>query len=141
MADAGSWAETNVKIEGFSRIDFDRKQVRKTMRVLGRDVQKEARRLVARRAISRPGEAPGRDTGRLMRSIKSKVSKPGFLVRIAPYKTSEMQDFFPAFLYYGSTKNNLKPRDNYMTTALDRRSANARALLFNTLQNALIPRK
>lgn len=133
MAKAGSWLETNVTYQGFERIDFDRKKIRKTMVKLGRDVQKEARRLISRRAVSHPGEYPGLRTGEMRRSIKYKVSKPGFLVRIAPYKTERMKDFYPAFVYYGGRKN-------YMTDALEHREANAREQLYLTLQDALIPR-
>lgn len=142
MANQGSWAEVNVKMEGFSRIDFDKKQIRNAMRNIGRDMQREARKLVSRRAISGAGEIPGRLTGATQRSIKYRVSRPGFLVRIAPFKTAEMgKDFYPAFLHYGSEKNNLKPRKNYMVEALERRQSNTRSVLSNALENALIPRK
>lgn len=133
--------EINVKLAGFSRIDFDKKKIRKTMRTLGRDVQKEARRLVARRAISGAGEYPGRQTGRLWRAIKYRVSKPGFLVKIMPGKTADMKDFYPAFLLYGSKKRDLAPRKNYMTDALDNRRSVARGALRNALMDSLKPRK
>lgn len=133
--------EINVKLDGFSRIDFDKKKIRKTMRTLGRDVQKEARRLVARRAISGAGEYPGRQTGRLWRAIKYRVSKPGFLVKIMPGKTADMKDFYPAFLLYGSKKRDLAPRKNYMTDALDNRRSVARGALRNALMDSLKPRK
>lgn len=133
--------EINVKLDGFSRIDFDRKKIRKTMRMLGRDVQKEARRLVARRAVSGAGEYPGRQTGRLWRAIKYKVSKPGFLVKIMPGKTADMKDFYPAFLLYGSKKRDLAPRKNYMTDALENRRSVARGALRNALMDSLKPRK
>ena len=99
--------EANVSIEGgFSRIDFDKKAIRKSLNSLGRSVAKEARRLVARRAISGAGEYPGRQTGALMRSIKHKVSKPGFMVIIRPTKTDEMgEGFYPAYLHYGIRRN------------------------------------
>lgn len=133
--------EINVKLDGFSRIDFDKKKIRKTMRTLGRDVQKEARRLVARRAISGAGEYPGRQTGRLWRAIKYRVSKPGFLVKIMPAKTADMKDYYPAFLLYGSKKRDLAPRKNYMTDALDNRRSVARGALRNALMDSLKPRK
>ena len=137
-----NWAETNVKWEGFSRIDFDKTKIRRSMRTLGRDVQKEARKLISRKAISQPGQNPGRMTGATYRSIKYRVSRPGFLVRIAPYKTAEMgQDFYPAYLHYGSEKNNLKARKNYMVEALENRSNNVRDVLLRALQDSLIPRK
>lgn len=143
MAKAGSWAEINVGWEGYSRIDFDKKRVRKAMRIIGRGIQRQARKLVSRRGgKSSPGQAPSRSTGALMRSIKAKVSKPGFLVRIAPEKTKDMgKDFYPAFLHYGSEKNNLKPRSNYMEDALRIRRFHTRSVLSSALQNALIPRK
>lgn len=144
--------DLNVRLSGHTRIDFDRKQIRKALRIEGRGVQKEARRLVARRAISQPGEFPGRDSGALSRSIKSKVSRPGFLVRIAPQKTPEMgNDFYPAFLQYGVRPNpngkgggangwRIEPRANYMVEALSRRRPVAEVALRAALQNALIPR-
>lgn len=134
--------EINATLDGFSRIDFDGKKIRKTMRQLGREVQKKARRLVARRAISGGGEYPGRQTGALWRSIKYGVSRPGFLVRIQPVKTPEMgKHFYPAFLRHGSDKRNLAPRGNYMTDALESHRAMARDAIQRALKDALVPRK
>lgn len=150
--------ETNVTIDGFSRIDFDKRLVRKSMRALGRDVQKEARRLIARRAISGADEYPGRQTGKLWRAIKYHVSRSGFMVRIQPDKTGDMKDFYPAYLHYGVRKvrsialarrhkkqpegpYRLAPRANFMTDALENRNQNARSVLRDTLRDALIPRK
>lgn len=94
--------EVNATITGFSRIDFDRKKIRKALRAEGRKIQKEARSLVARRVISNPGEFPGKSSGQLARSIQVKLSRPGFLVKIAPFnKSNSMKDFYPAFLFYG----------------------------------------
>lgn len=133
--------EINATIEGFSRIDFDKRKIRKALSLEGRAVQKLARRAVSRKAISMPGQDPGKLTGALSRSIKVKVSKPGFLVRIAPYKTDDMRMFYPAILFHGSKKNNIAPRNNYMTEALDARKNTARAAIRHALENALIPRK
>jgi hypothetical protein len=134
--------ETNVTIDGFSRIDFDKKRVRKGMRIVGRDVQKEARRLVARRAISGAGDYPGRQTGAMWRAIKYKVSRSGFMAIVRPNKTAEMgKDFYPAFLFYGSEKRNLKARKNFMTDAQSNREQNSRSVLRGVLQDSLIPRK
>lgn len=145
--------------EGHSHLDFDKRQIRKAMRRIGADIRKEARRLVARRAISGAGEAPGKQTGTLQRAIKYSVSKPGLLVRIAPDKTPAMgKDFYPAFLNYGVRRHRdsrlakshkrqpdgpykLAPRANYMEEALEERRENARQVLASSLQNALIARK
>lgn len=151
--------DVHVKLKGFSRIDFDRSKIRKALRKEGRGVRKEARRLVARRAISGAGQYPGRQSGALQRSIRVKVSRPGFLVVIRPYKTAEMgKDFYPAFLHYGVRRRRiaslakrhrkqpagpyrLAPRDNYMIDALESRKSTARTALKSALQDALIPRK
>ena len=134
--------EVNATIEGFSRIDFDKKKIRKALQIEGRAVQKLARKLVSKRIINSVGDYPAKRTGTLMRSIKSKVSRSGFLVKIAPQKTAEMgKYFYPAFLHYGSTKNNLKPRKNFMTDSLDARRETSRVAILHALEGALIPRK
>lgn len=150
--------EVHVGWTGHSRIDFDKKRIRKVMRARGRDIQKEARRLVARRAISQAGDYPGRDKGTLWRSIKAKVSRSGFLVRVAPQKTAEMgKDFYPAYLWYGVHRGSsrstghkkqidngagwrIEPRKNYMTEALARRREVSENAIRNALKDALIPR-
>ena len=150
--------ETHVTIDGFSRIDFERSKVRRAMRTLGREVQKESRRLIARRAISGAGEYPGRQTGRLWRAVKYHVSRSGFMVRIQPDKTGEMKDFYPAYLHYGIRRTRslalakrhvkqpegpyrLAPRANFMADALENRREQTRTVLRAALQDALIPRK
>ncbi|HSH72346.1 MAG TPA: hypothetical protein VK974_04735 [Methylophilaceae bacterium] len=133
--------DTNVTIAGFTRADFDKKKIRKTLRIEGRAIQKIARKLIGRKAISRPGEFPGKQTGMMIRSIKVKVSRSGFLVRIAPEKIPGMKDFYPAFLHYGSTKNNLAPRKNNMTEALDARRDISRNAILRSLQDSIIPRR
>lgn len=132
--------DVHAEISGFSRIDFDKKKIRKALRIEGRAVQKIARKLASKKLLDSNGSYPAKQTGRLVRSIKVKVSRPGFLVKIAPQKTADMKDFYPAFLFYGSKKINLAPRQNYMTDALDARRESARSAILNALQGALIPR-
>lgn len=132
--------EVNATLFGHSRIDFDKKPIKRVLRQQAGEIRKVARRLVARRAISGAGDAPGRQTGTLWRSIRVKVSSGGFWARIAPYKTSEMKVFYPAFLYYGSTKRNISKRANYMASALTTRRAAAQGAIYQALQGALKPR-
>jgi len=127
-------------LAGHSRIDFDKKPIKKVLRQQGGEIRKVARRLVARRAISGPGEMPGRQSGVLMRSIKVKVSSGGFWARVSPFKTNEMEVFYPAFLYYGSVKRGIEKRANYMESALDTRRAAAKDAIRTALQGALKPR-
>ena len=73
----GTLGYVHIDVRGAERIDFDRAPVRRSMRAAGREVRAEARRLVARDAISKAGEYPGRKTGTLARSIKESVSRSG----------------------------------------------------------------
>lgn len=154
-----SYFAASVFWEGHSHLDFDRRQIRKAMRAIGADIRKVARKKIARRAVSAAGEAPGKLTGTLQRAIKARVSKPGLLVSIRPEKTEAMgKDFYPAFLNYGVRRHRsakaakshkrqpdgpykLAPRANYMVEALEERRENARQVLADALQNALIARK
>lgn len=151
--------ETNVTIDGFDRIDFDKKKIRKALSGLGIQIRNEARRLVARRAISGAGDYPGKKTGALRRSIKHKVSRSGFMVVIRPEKTAEMgKDFYPAYLHYGVRRHRslllakqhrrqpegpyrIAPRRNFMTDVLEGRREVVRHVLRIALQDSLIPRK
>jgi hypothetical protein len=137
----------NVRVIGHDRIDFDKRQIRRALRVAGRAVQKEARRQVSRKAISAAGEAPGRQTGTLSRSIKVKVGGGGFWVKVAPQKTEGMKDFYPAFLWYGVKSKpesgrqwRIAPRANYMTIALEAKREASRQVLATALSSALKPR-
>ena len=132
--------EVHASIVGHTRLDFDKKPIRRALVKQGGEIRKAARRLVARRAISGPGEMPGRDSGALFRSIKVKVASGGFWAKVAPYKTQEMKVFYPAFLYYGSQKRNIAQRGNYMAQALDVRRDAARGAIFAALQLSLKPR-
>lgn len=133
--------EYGVMLKGHSLIDFDKKRVRKALNQGGGEVRKAARRLVARRAISNPGEFPGMSSGALMRSIKiyKRGSKGGY-VKIGPTKTAEMTMFYPAFLYYGSVKTGLGKRANYMTAALEQKREVVRSIIRSALMSSLKPR-
>lgn len=132
--------EVHATLTGFSRIDFDRKRVRKTMQAQGKVVQRDARKLVARKALSEAGNYPGRVTGRLYRAIRYKVSKSGFMVVIRPEKSSGMKDYYPAFLLHGTSKG-IEPRGNYIADSLKKHEATAITAIRETLQDAIQPRK
>lgn len=90
------------EFDSYGKLDFDKKAIRKGMRLVGALVRREARALVNQRGTrSAGGEYPTRDEGLLYRSIRAKVSRPGFLVKIAPQKIAGMKDFYPAYLHYG----------------------------------------
>lgn len=107
----GNYFAASVFWEGHSHLDFDRRQIRKAMRKIGADIRKEARRLVARRAVSGAGDMPGKRSGTLQRAIQYGVSKSGLLVSVRPVKTQAMgDDYYPAFLNYGVRKGSAMKR-------------------------------
>jgi len=131
--------EVFATITGYSKIDFDKRKIKKALRIQGGAIRKAARRLVARKAISAPGDFPGRDSGTLMRSIRLKVSSGGFWAKVAPYKTAEMgKDFYPAYLFYGTPT--MEKRENYMIQALDQRRDATRSAIRAALEDSLVPR-
>ncbi|WP_290164524.1 hypothetical protein [uncultured Parasutterella sp.] len=87
--------------DGLKFVDFDKKVIKRRLRKVGRIIQKEARRLISRQAVSAPGDFPGTDTGVMSDSVKATVSRSGHSVWIRPTKTAEMRDFYPAFVIYG----------------------------------------
>lgn len=89
------------EFDAYGKLDFDKKAIRKGMRLVGALVRREARALVNKHTPSAGGEYPSRAEGLLYRSIRAKVSRPGFLVKIAPQKIAGMRDFYPAYLHYG----------------------------------------
>lgn len=89
-------------VEGFDAFErdvFDRRKIRTGMRKVGQLV---AQRAQMNLALGR-GQAgyPVNRTGATLESINYKVSRAGFLVRIAPTMTSSMKAFYPAYLHYG----------------------------------------
>lgn len=125
---------------GFSRFDFDGKKLKPTLRKVGNEVRKEARKLISRHAVSAPGDFPGKDSGEMQRSIKVTVGRNGYWAAIAPSKTAKMDVYYPAFVVYGhrapytetaaSRKVHRKkvgrkvalPRKNFVVTAAEHKS-------------------
>lgn len=101
MANSAS-VDGYMHIEGFDQFGreiFDKKQIRKGMRKAGQVV---ARRAQLNLALARgQGNYPVSRTGRTVESIKFKVSRAGFLVKVAPRKTPDMKEYYPAYLHYG----------------------------------------
>lgn len=152
------------KIQGFERLDFEKKDVRKGMRAIGTLIRKDAREKVAINVLKRTrvrevytgstvGEYPGKLSGTLRKSITAKISRPGFMVKIWPSpKFFSKGDYYPAFLFYGVTRKarrqdhkaqvktgkwRIAPRGNYMADALKERESDVRKILSDTLYSAL----
>ena len=141
--------------DNFTQYDFDRKYIRKSMRKASKIVRDRAKQLV--NVTGKRNNYPQKRTGTLSKSIRTKLSKSGFLSRTAPQKTEAMKEFYPAFLHYG-VKNNplkgaerararrrgtltgpwrIKPRNNYMVDALRSTSRRVGEILIKGFKEAL----
>ncbi|MDU9415216.1 hypothetical protein [Pseudomonas sp. zfem005] len=85
--------------DSFERDVFNKRQVRAGFRKAGRVVAGKAQMAIAL-AGGRNGYPVSR-SGRLVDSIQIKLSRSGFMVRVAPVKTAAMSAFYPAYLHYG----------------------------------------
>lgn len=129
-------SDVSVKITGFDRIIFNKRELKAAIRKGGNEVKREAQRLISRKSVSMAGDFPGLRTGVMKKSIKVKLGSGGGYAKVMPYKTSGMKAFYPAFLNYGSSRG-LKPRKNFMTAALDARRSQIQSAFSASLQNAL----
>jgi hypothetical protein len=136
--------ELNVRLAGFSRIDYDKRPIRKQLRLQGNLLRDAARALVSRKGRSKAGEYPGRQTGLLRRSIGTRVLRGGLAVLVEPRrkvlqtKRSYRDAAYPFILAAGT--DHMQPRDDYVSEALKRRSDVATSALRATLESALVPR-
>lgn len=132
--------EVQVGLEFHKTIDYDRKQMRAALVRGAGALRKEARRLLSRRTVSKPGEVPARQSGDLWRAIGvvSRGSKGGW-IKVGP-KSIKGRIFYPAFLFYGSPTTGLAPRANYMELALQNKSSSIRTEAREALARALVPR-
>ena len=141
--------------ENFHRDSFNKKKVRAAFRKAGRLVQDRARLNLS---LSGAGSNyPRKITGELRDSIKFRVSRSGFMVKVMPEKTAGMEEYYPAFLHYGVKKGarvkgtggkrrrkgerqsliearnaggwRIKPRANYIADALEDESRRVQSVL------------
>lgn len=152
--------------ESFTRDAFDKRKIRAGMRKAGRLVTQRAQMNLA---LGKGQEGyPNNRTGATLDSIKAKVSRSGFLVKIAPSKTPAMTAFYPAYLHYGVRQGSrvrgfgpgrgrrargaradliaarqaggwrIAPRDNYMTDALQDSKPEVQAILSQAFAASLL---
>lgn len=130
----------HVGLDYHSVIDYDRKQMRRSLVKGAALVRKEARTLVSRRMVSQPGEFPGEQTGAMRRAIgvTAKGSKGGWIK--VGVRTIPGSFYYPAVLFYGSPKRHIAARGNFMTAALANRASEVREQIREALRGALVPR-
>lgn len=102
LAASNGTLAAHVHIEGFDQFHrdaFDKRKVRAAMRRAGQLVSGRAKMNLSLAGAG--SNYPRKIQGVLRDSVEMKVSRSGFLVKIAPRKTSGMKDFYPAYLHYG----------------------------------------
>lgn len=150
-------------------LNFNRARVRRAFISIGRQLLRDARRKVSRRAISKAGQVPGFRTGTLAKSIgyvvpRATARRPGFMVKVAhnmPEGASRQipsKDFYPAFLHYGVRRSakrkkrhhagasggkpwRISPRANYLAQAVKNRRYQIQRFLFSELQASVKAKK
>ena len=148
-----SIVDVDIRIESPKGIRFDKQYMRAGMKILGREVQKEARNLVNHRGGSKADEFPAKVTGTLSRSIGYKIGSGGFYVVVQPRRTTGFgeKEFYPAFLHHGVRRNRKKnhkkqsadtpyriePRKNYMAETLERKRERVRQVIGEAIQRGL----
>ena len=142
---------------GFRNIDYDPRELRKPLRAAGNEVRKIARTLIARRAVSEVGQYPGKQTGRMQRSIRVRLSRSGYAAMVSPSQTSAMPVYYPAFVVYGHRGPNSEteaqarrhkkrpgekvaaPRRNFIEDAAKQAAPDFRKSMGNALADAIKP--
>lgn len=128
--------DVNIQVRGINRLWFEKRELKAAIRKGGREVQKEARRLISRRAVSGAGELPGMDTGEMRRQVKVKVGSAGMYAVVSPHKSAAMGDYYPAFLIYG-TKRGLEKRKDFIHEAFGKKQYAIRAAIRRSLVGAI----
>ncbi len=147
MSERGTLA-VHLHVDGFDtfhRDSFDRRKVRQAMRKVGRLVENRARMNLALAGTG--SNYPQKRTGVLRDSVKTRVSRPGFLVKVMPERIAGMKDYYPAFLHYGVKRQSARkrgkkrseavasggwriaPRENYIADALQDESGRVQSVL------------
>jgi hypothetical protein len=152
-----------------NEMQFNRARMRRAFVRIGQRHMRDARRLVARRKVSKADENPGLQKGKLARSIgyyvpRSSKTRPGMMVKIAPNQKRAVGNrpitgaFYPAFLLYGVRRGarrrkshhrgasggkgwRIAPRSNYMTKTLHNNRPWTRVTLLRELRLSLKPVK
>ena len=136
LAASNGTLAAHLHVEGFDHFNkdaFNRREVTAAMRKAGRLVANRARMNLS--LAGGGANYPRIRSGVLRDSIQTKVSRPGFLVRIMPQRIDGMKDYYPAYLHYGTKgsgrgrKATIAPRGNYIADALEDEADRVRQVL------------
>lgn len=137
--------ELHTRLVGFSRLDYDKKKVRRALRQEGGEVRKISRLLVGDKGRSSSGDYPGMQSGLLRRSIRTRVLRGELAVVIEPVrsvleKVRGADDAAYPWILAAGVAGSLVARKDYVEEALQRRSEAATEAIRGALQAALVPR-
>lgn len=138
-------ADLHVTIEGHSLPDFDSRIFKVGLRKAANKVKVGAKRNLARRGVSKPGEFPGKREGVVQASITTRILKGGFTAVVEPKRTAALNErtskkgkaFYPQILIKGSEKHHIKPRLDPVQAAFEANREDIRVMLTNALHDAL----
>lgn len=128
-------ANSRVTLTQFQLWDFDLTQLSDGLSREGKLIRRDARRLVARGAISKAGEYPGKDSGTLRRTISFKK----FSNQLGVYITQKMksgQYRYPFALINGSPETGLEPRADYIADTFEERKVYVQQMLRNAMKKS-----
>lgn len=124
--------ESGINVDYLSLWDFDLDKLKRELTSESRLIRRDARRLVAKKAISSPGDFPGKDSGVLQRTIQVKKFRSGlgfYITHRMPAGTFR----YPFVLAYGSEKRGIAPRKDHINEVFKQR----RPAIIDGLRRAL----
>ncbi|MDO5352014.1 MAG: hypothetical protein Q4E81_04185 [Succinatimonas sp.] len=90
----------------------------KGLRESSKLVKQQSKKLISKKKVSKPGELPGRRTGRMRRAIKTMSSRQKYKFwSVAQVCSIPNSYFYPAILIHGRKDGSLEPRKNPITEA------------------------
>ena len=124
--------QSKIQIDFLSLWDFDLDKLKAELATESRMMRRDARRLVAKKAISNPGEFPGKDTGVLQKTIQVKKFRSGLGFYIT-HRMPSGKFRYPFVLAYGSEKRGIAPRKDHINEVFTKR----RPAIIDGLRRAL----
>ncbi len=121
------------------QVDYDRKAMMGALTEVGKKIRLTSRRLLNSKSVSKPGEVPGKVTGRMYRAVKVHKSKrkDRYWVRVQIDSFPDKHHWYPAALMYGSAKHNLKPREDALHLAGRKHEDESVNLIQNAMEKSL----
>lgn len=127
--------KSRVTIDNLSLWDFDQSAISKGLSEEGKVFRAEARRLVAREAISEAGDYPGKRTGKLSDTISYKKFRNQLGLFIT-HKMKKGQFRYPFALVHGAPEQGLDPRADYIADTFESRKPYVQQMLRNALKKS-----